>query len=544
MQSGSPVEDKACSSTSASDSRIINLGQLNVYLNKIAAHAATCKAYQGKIDSFPDDMLLIVEQARYGMASIIAYQCCGCNEQISFATSTKIASPEGNKYWTCNLAAVWGQMATGGGFNKLEESMSIVGLPVMSKKLFVNTEKIIGKWWWNLLEESIQTAGKAERELAIRQGSFHHGVPAITVIVDAGWSKRTHKHTYNALSGVGVIFGQQTGKLLYIGVRNKFCAACAKGKEHTCFKNWKEASSSMETDIILAGFKAAETQHGVRYINFIGDGDSSVYPTLVAGVPGWGYAITKKECANHALKCYRGSLEQLVKDKPQYKGKHKLTAGMRLRLTVAARCAIIMRSEENDKRTAASLLQDDIMNGPMHCFGYHHKCRPEYCKVVRSKCNKTTNSPGELTHSTVSTSPNKSTSSTEESISLNSILDPSLITNSGSFTSPSLTPNSSFGSNSSSSPHSSLVLTPNFSQTQLGFDTSSVDSQNDAHDSEVDGESLGEFLKDQQQAWEDATTTETDQSLDPAHPIDEEMLCDIKAIASRLASKAQQLLGK
>ena len=73
----------------------------------------------------------------------------------------------------------------------------------------------------------------------------------------------------------------------------------------------------METDIILAGFKAAKTQHGVHYINFIGDGDSSVYPTLVAGVPGWGYAITKKECANHALKCYRNSLEQLVKDKPQ-----------------------------------------------------------------------------------------------------------------------------------------------------------------------------------------------------------------------------------
>ena len=144
----------------------------------------------------------------------------------------------------------------------------------------------------------------------------------------------------------------------------------------------------METDIILAGFKAAETQHGVHYINFIGNGDSSVYPTLVAGVPGWGYTITKKECANHALKCYRSSLEQLVKDKPQYKGKHKLTAAMRLRLTMAARCAVIMRSKEDDKRRAASLHQTDIMNGPMHCSGNHHICRPEYCKVVRSKCNK------------------------------------------------------------------------------------------------------------------------------------------------------------
>ena len=97
-------------------------------------------------------------------------------------------------------------MATDRGRNKLEESMSFIGLPVMSKKLFINTKKLIGKWWWNLLEESMQAAGKMERELAIQRNSFHQGVPAITVIVDAGWSKRTHKHTYNALSGVGAIF--------------------------------------------------------------------------------------------------------------------------------------------------------------------------------------------------------------------------------------------------------------------------------------------------------------------------------------------------
>ena len=47
----------------------------------------------------------------------------------------------------------------------------------------------------------------------------------------------------------------------------------------------------MESDIILEGFKAAEQQHGVYYINFIGDGDSSVHSTSVLGVLGWGYFI-------------------------------------------------------------------------------------------------------------------------------------------------------------------------------------------------------------------------------------------------------------
>ena len=80
----------------------------------------------------------------------------------------------------------------------------------------------------------------------------------------------------------------------------------------------------MESDIILKGFCKAEKQHGLRYINFIGDGNSSVDTTLVSGVPEWGHAITKQECANHAVKCYRSALENLLKDKPHYKGKHKL----------------------------------------------------------------------------------------------------------------------------------------------------------------------------------------------------------------------------
>lgn len=118
---------------------------------------------------------------------------------------------------------------------------------------------------------------------------YHEGVPAITVTVDGGWSKRSHRYSYNAKSGVGVIIGLRTKKLLHIGVRNKECSACTQGREdHICFRNWDESSSAMETDIILQGFQRAEHDHGVRYMRFIGDGDSSVYPTLQAQVPGWG----------------------------------------------------------------------------------------------------------------------------------------------------------------------------------------------------------------------------------------------------------------
>ena len=87
----------------------------------------------------------------------------------------------------------------------------------------------------------------------------------------------------------------------------------------------------MEADIIVEGFTEAARVHGLRYTQFVGDGDSSVYPALIQQVAGYGHAIRKFECANHCCKCYRGALEKLVQDNPSYKGKGGLTEKMRRR---------------------------------------------------------------------------------------------------------------------------------------------------------------------------------------------------------------------
>lgn len=41
----------------------------------------------------------------------------------------------------------------------------------------------------------------------------------------------------------------------------------------------------MEGDIIVEGFKEAETKHGSRYMRIVGDGDSSVYAKIREEVP-------------------------------------------------------------------------------------------------------------------------------------------------------------------------------------------------------------------------------------------------------------------
>ena len=281
---------------------------------------------------------------------------------------------------------MWGQMATGGGHSRLEETMSVLGVPVMTKNSFIDTERAIGELWTQELKDSMMKAGQEEKKLAINKGSYHEGIPAITVIVDGGWSKRSHKHSYNANSGIGIIIGKETGKLLYLGVRNKYCYGCQMEippDKHVCYKNWTASSSEMETDIIVNGFLEAEKTHGLRYTSFIGDGDSSVHPTLIQKIP-WGRCIKKLQCANHACKCYRSALEQLVKTNPSYKGSGGLTVKMRKRLVSAARCAIRMRSKESDKAKALVSLRKDLVNGPLHCFGIHTHCSTDFCTQKKS----------------------------------------------------------------------------------------------------------------------------------------------------------------
>ena len=68
----------------------------------------------------------------------------------------------------------------------------------------------------------------------------------------------------------------------------------------------------------------------------------------------YGRKITKVECANHAVKCYRNRLEALCNDK------HGLSQAMMKRNTHGARCAIKMHNTTGD----VAALRHDLRNGP------------------------------------------------------------------------------------------------------------------------------------------------------------------------------------
>ena len=125
----------------------------------------------------------------------------------------------------------------------------------MHKRTYSAMEEFLGYTMKQQLITTMTEAAQVERLHAITTNSYHQGVPAISVVVDGGWSKHSHKHSYNAKSGVAVIFRVHMKKVLFLGVRNKFCSICAvamnkkeEPQKHHCYRNWTGSSSAMETD--------------------------------------------------------------------------------------------------------------------------------------------------------------------------------------------------------------------------------------------------------------------------------------------------------
>ena len=227
----------------------------------------------------------------------------------------------------------------------------------------------------------MEEAAELEKQIAISKGRVDpDGTPYITVIVDGGWSHRSHGHRYSAKSGCACIIGKSTKKLLYMGVKNKFCWVCSKYEgsdqnlpKHNCFLNYAGASTGMESQILLEGFRYYESK-GLKFKYLIGDGDSSVYKTLSTGVK-YGYEIEKIECANHSCKNYTKALYNVRKAASNAEVRI-LTAAKIHSLKVHARWSI---ARCVDTKTTAEELRKELLNGPCHVFGHHEKCFLERC---------------------------------------------------------------------------------------------------------------------------------------------------------------------
>ncbi|XP_050303674.1 uncharacterized protein LOC126741321 [Anthonomus grandis grandis] len=290
-----------------------------------------------------------------------------------------------------NTAATLATISTGIGFSAAEEFMSVLNIPFMSPNTYQQRHEIVGdiirKSAWKAMEE----AAKEESDLAKELGEVDkNNCPYITVVADGAWSKRSYNVNYDAASGVACIIGQRTGKLLFLGIRNKYCSFCARATakkidpipEHVCYKNWSNTSTAMESDIIVEGFRKSLEMYNIIFKRLVGDGDSSVYKKLVKARPYGSLLVDKVECKNHLLRNFCAKIREICNKKRSNSTNSPVSPLLRKtisnnirRLRTAITMAVIYRNKENNNFIdKLQNITKDLRNIPSHVFGEHREC--------------------------------------------------------------------------------------------------------------------------------------------------------------------------
>ncbi|KAB0790502.1 hypothetical protein PPYR_04741 [Photinus pyralis] len=137
----------------------------------------------------------------------------------------------------------------------------------------------------------MSNAANEEKRLAVQDENLDkNGIPLITVVADGSWSKRSYHNNYNSLSGAAVIIGFRTKKVLFLGVRNKFCTTCKSPKKIRQLPNHISVTKSgvalqLEADIIAEAFSKSVEMYGIVYEKLIADGDRNCYKRILGTHP-------------------------------------------------------------------------------------------------------------------------------------------------------------------------------------------------------------------------------------------------------------------
>lgn len=381
------VENKEDDFQPISGRRIVDINFLLQELQEKARHS---NLFDCKISSFR-----LISEKRIGLTSVFKFQCGMCQETCLINSEDTKNTERVN----LNIAATTGIVGSGIGFAQFEELCSSMEVPIFSPNYYNKLQNEVYKKWEQTACASMEAAAKKEREMAIAEGRIKNGYPIIDVFVDGSWCARSYGTNYKASSGTAAIIGRRTKEVLYIGVKNKYCSVCARAaskniapKEHACFKNFEGSSSSMETEIILEGFKSSISMYGLIYGRMIGDGDASTYAKILNAKPYETQNVTveKIECRNHILRNFCKKLRGLTTETKYLLQYRKTLTNVRIMTMRKAivKCIKYHKSSENPRNVAISILHNDIVNSMPHAYGDHKMCQSYYCEKKDNENNE------------------------------------------------------------------------------------------------------------------------------------------------------------
>jgi hypothetical protein len=238
---------------------------------------------------------------------------------------------------------------------------------------------------------SMKKAAEDEKKKSEENG-LHTG---ITVSGDGSWRKRG----FSSLFGITSLIGWFTGKIVDIEVKSKYCKACEywKNKLDTakyeewlethadqCQSNHEGSSGKMEVDAVIEMFQRSEVLHGLKYANYIGDGDSKTFKGILDAKPYENFEVSKKECIDHVQKRMGTRLRNLRKKTKNLGGKGKLTMKLIDQLTIYYGLAIRRNSNslENMRNEIWATLYHKMSTDENP---QHEKCSESWCEWKKAQ---------------------------------------------------------------------------------------------------------------------------------------------------------------
>ena len=224
------------------------------------------------------------------------------------------------------------------------------------------------------------------------------------VSLDGSWQRRG----YASLNGIVSVIERINDKVVDIEVMTNDCRSCKhwEGKksdpgyekwkaDHDCPINHEKSSGSMEPEGAVKIFKRSVEINGLRYINYIGDGDSSAFQTVVKSNPYPGAIIKKLECVGHIQKRVGSRLRKLKEKNKGIGGKGKGKLTDKVINTLQNYYGMAIRNNTGDitmKKSIAAVIhnctqKDNVSKEVRHQYYPVSGC--SWCKFQKNKFNGT-----------------------------------------------------------------------------------------------------------------------------------------------------------
>lgn len=194
----------------------------------------------------------------------------------------------------------------------------------------------------SMFKSVCKKAVKEERKKNVENGRTE---THFKVSGDGSWKKRG----FTSLFGVTSLIAYYSGKVIDLIVKSAYCHSCAlkkktldddefeewyKDHENSCSSNHGGSAGKMEVDSIVEMFLRSYEKFGVKYTNYIGDGDSKTFTGILKMNPyGDDCPVTKNECVGHVQKRMGTRLRNKRKQE-KLGGKNRLTESIIKKLTI------------------------------------------------------------------------------------------------------------------------------------------------------------------------------------------------------------------